>query len=319
MLIKKCGKIGQKSFYSDMRTLIIGCGFVGLRLAKELIERGHQVVGTSKSPEKLVVLEAHNIIAVQLDISDSSQFEALKGFEFDWVVNCAAPNHSSVQNYIAVYYQGNANLLNWLKGRMIKKYVFTSSTGVYGQNDGSTVTEESPIFSNTDTGKILVMTEELLSRMYTAYKLPIVVLRLAGLYGDGRGYYFKQFVNGEAVLRGDGNRYLNMLHVDDAVGAIIAALEKGEPGEVYNVVDDEPVREIDFYTWLAETLKKPMPRSIPMESQYLQSASARINTSNKRVSNRKIKEKLGYQFKYPTFREGYKSQIEFVLSGKGKI
>ncbi|MGC8743960.1 MAG: SDR family oxidoreductase [Verrucomicrobiia bacterium] len=301
-----------------MRVLVIGCGYVGLRLANELKRRGHEVIGTSKSLEKLVVLESDNIPAVQLDISDSNQFGALNDYTFDWVVNCAAPGHTSVQNYVAVYYQGNANILNWLKCKEIKKYVYTSSTGVYGQNDGSIVTEESPTFSNSETGRILIMTEELILKMFRAYQVPVVILRLAGLYGNERGYYFKQFISGNATLRGDGNHYLNMVHVDDAVGAIIAALERGAPGEIYNVVDNEPVREIDFYKWLSDKLNKPMPPAVSPNNQSI-NISGRTVSSNKQVSNLKIREKLGYEFKYPTFREGYESKIKDILSGQNKI
>lgn len=298
-----------------MRTLIIGCGYVGMRLAKELLKQGHSVIGTCRSDERALILEANNIPVIKLDITNAENFKDLKKYEFDWVVNCAAPNYSTVPNYTAVYYQGNANVTNWLKNKKIEKYVFTGSTGVYGQNDGSIVTEESPTLYSTDTGRILIMTEELLLKMFKAYRLPVIILRVAGIYGEERGYYFKQFINGNAVIHGDGSRYLNMIHVDDVAGAIIAALEKGVPGNIYNVVDDEPVREIDFYKWLSDRLNMPLPPSAPVE-QNAQTASGRPLTSNKRVSNRKLKEELGYKLKYPTFREGYNSRIEEILKGR---
>ncbi len=284
-----------------------------MTLAKELIQRGHSVVGTRRSPEGVVILESNKIPAIQLDITDPEQFKVIKG-DFDWVVNCSAPSHTTVAHYTAVYYQGSANIANWLKQKRISKFVYTSSTGVYGQNDGSVVTEQSPTVPGTDTGKILVATEDLLLKMHRAYNLPVVILRVAGIYGYDRGYYFKQFINHRAQIHGDGSRYLNMVHIEDVVGTIIAALEKGVPGEIYNVVDDEPVREIDFYRWLSGELQMPMP---PVVSQK-EIAGTRAISSNKRVSNEKLKKELGYQFKYPTFREGYRQKVaEFLTGEKG--
>ncbi len=291
-----------------MRILIIGCGYIGVKLAKVLIRQGHEVVGTRRSAEGLLVLDSNNIPSLQLDITEPEQLNSFQE-DFDWVVNCAAAPHSTVAHYTSVYYQGTANVLNWLRRHNVKKYVYTSSTGVYGQNDGSIVTEESPIFSNTDTGKILVSTEELITKICRAYPIPAVILRVSGIYGEERGYYFKQFINGQAVIHGNGTRFLNMIHSDDVVGAILLALEKGVIGNVYNVVDNEPVMEIDFYKGLSELLKKPMPPVIEK-----QETGSRLATSNKRVSNVKLREKLGYNLKYPTFREGYRSVIKDYLA-----
>jgi len=289
-----------------MRTLIIGCGYIGLRLAKILIEKGNDVVGTRRSAEGLLVLEANKIKALQVDITEPEQLNSLQQ-DFDCVVNCAAAPHSTVAHYTSVYYQGTANVLNWLRHHKVKKYLYTSSTAVYGQNDGSIVTEEISAFSNTDTGKVLIATEEFIMKMHRAYSIPAVILRVAGTYDEERGYYFKQFVNGQSVMHGDGSRFLNMVHSEDVVGAIVSALEKGEVGDVYNVVDDEPVREIDFLRWLSEQMKKPMPPVV----EHKETGSRQI--TNKRVSNAKLKEKLGYKFKYPTFREGYQPIITNFL------
>lgn len=295
-----------------MRVLIIGCGYVGLTLAQKLKQQGHDVIGTRHSPEGILILEANDIPAIELDITDFEQLANIKD-NFDWVVFTAAPSHSTVSHYTAVYYQGMRNVLNWLKTASVKKFVYTSSTGVYGQNDGSIVTEESPVFPTSDTSKILIATEELILKEVRESGIPSVILRVAGIYGPGRGYYFKKFVNGEAVIEGDGKRYLNMVHVEDVAGAIIAALEHGVPGEIYNVVDDEPVTQIEFYRFLSEKLNKPMP---PFASPDSSPTTVRTPTTNKRVSNKKIKEKLNYRFKFPTFREGYAEKIKEFLSGK---
>ena len=89
-----------------------------------------------------------------------------------------------------------------------------------------------------------------------------MILRVAGIYGPGRGHWFKQFLRGEARIEGDGSRWLNMIHRDDVVGVIIAALERGKPGEIYNAADNEPVTQLKFFEWLAAELKRPLPPKV---------------------------------------------------------
>jgi nucleoside-diphosphate-sugar epimerase len=97
-----------------------------------------------------------------------------------------------------------------------------------------------------------------------------------------------------------------MIHVDDLVGIIIAALKNGRAGEIYNAVDDEPVAQVHFFRWLSETLGKWMPPFAEAE----ESADHKRGVTNKKVQNRKLKMELGYKFKYENFRKGYTAEIK---------
>jgi nucleoside-diphosphate-sugar epimerase len=132
-----------------------------------------------------------------------------------------------------------------------------------------------------------------------------VILRVAGIYGPDRGYWLKQFLKDEARIEGKGARILNMIHRDDVVGCIITALKSGRPGEIYNAVDDEPVSQRTFFEWLAGSLDKDLPPSVPEDTEAIR----KRGVTNKRVSNRKLKTELGYRFKFPTFRQGYTSSV----------
>ena len=170
--------------------------------------------------------------------------------DFDWVVNCTASGGGGADDYRQIYLEGNRNLVSWLADSPLKKFVYTSSTSVYGQNDGSVVTEKSPAEPEADTAKVLVETEKfLLAGGGRTHNFPAVILRVAGIYGPGRGHWFKQFLRGEARIEGDGARWLNMIHRDDLIGVIIAALRDaaarrnlqrggqraGEPVEIFRV------------------------------------------------------------------------------------
>jgi nucleoside-diphosphate-sugar epimerase len=137
-----------------------------------------------------------------------------------------------------------------------------------------------------------------------------VILRVAGIYGPGRGYAFKQFLRGAARMEGNGERVMNMIHRDDLIGIIIAALEHGLPGEIYNAADNAPVSQRDFYAWLAGELKQPMPPKIAADAE----AWRKRGVTNKCVSNAKLRAELGYMFKFPDFRAGYALEVAKMRS-----
>jgi nucleoside-diphosphate-sugar epimerase len=224
---------------------------------------------------------------------------------FDWVVNTVSSEKGGEEEYREVYLNGTRNLIEWLAPTPIKKYVYTSSTSVYGQTNGSLVKESSPTEPASPTSRLLVETEKLILDAAQAKKFPAVILRVAGIYGPERGHLFLQYLRNEARIAGKGERFLNMIHRDDLVSVIIAALKSGRPGEVYNATDDEPVAQIHFFRWLSETLGKWMP---PFATEE-ESSGRKRGLTNKKVSNRKLRMELGVGFKYPTFRQGYTAEI----------
>ena len=292
-----------------MRVLIVGCGYVGLPLGVELIRLGHEVFGLRRSASAESELKTAGIQPLFGDVTRPETLAKLPR-EFDWVVNCVAAG-GGADDYRQVYLQGTRNLIEWLAPNSPKKFVYTSSTSVYGQTDGSQVKESSPTEPLAETAKILVETEKLLlgddgSRGRSPHqKFPAVILRVAGIYGPDRGRWFKQFLKDEARMEGDGSRFLNMIHRDDLIGCIIAALKSGRPGEVYNAADDEPVNQLHFFQWLAQSLDKPLPPSEPENPDE----NRKRGVTNKRVLNRRLKMELGYQFKYPNFRKGYSAEL----------
>jgi nucleoside-diphosphate-sugar epimerase len=279
-----------------MRVLVVGCGYVGKPLAETLAAAGHEVLGASRAPIDLVSAR-HQMCDITVH-EDAARLPA----EFDWVVNTVSSTKGGVEEYRAVYLEGTKHLLEHLK---FKKYIFVSSTSVYGQNDGSVVTETSAAEPVSPTSQVLRETEQfVLSKPLT------MVLRVAGIYGSGRGHLFQQFLRGEARIHGGGGRFLNMIHRDDVVSSVIKALESGRG--IYNVADDEPVTERDFLRWLAKNLGRELPPSVPESELH----SRKRGVTNKRVSNAKLRTELGLTLKYPTYREGYRVEIAAALRAR---
>lgn len=288
-----------------MRVLIIGCGYVGQPLGEELVRLGHDVTGVTRSTRNHDALKALSIKPIALDVTKRAELDQLPQ-AFDWVVNTASSNQGGIEEYQQVYVQGTRNLIDWLQSSPPKKFVYTSSTSVYGQTDGSLVKESSPADPASDTGKALIAAEKLLLDAASDKKFPAIILRVAGIYGPERGHLFLQYLQDQARIAGKGDRLLNMIHRLDLIHCIIAALKNGHGGEIYNAVDDEPVPQIHFFRWLSETLGKNMP---PFGDDP-NAATRKRAVTHKKVLNRKLKMELGYQFKYPTFRQGYTAEIK---------
>ena len=287
-----------------MRVLIVGCGYVGVPLGVELVEQGHEVFGLRRSAAGEAEMTAVGIKPLVADITRPKDLANLPG-PFDWVVNTVSSTKGGEEEYRQIYLQGTRNLIKWLAPTPLKKFVYTSSTSVYGQTDGSVVKESSPTEPSSATSQVLVETEKLLLDAAQSRKFPAVILRVAGIYGPGRGHLFLQYLRNEARIAGKGERILNMIHRDDLISVMLAALKNGRGGEIYNATDDEPVAQIHFFRWLSESLGKSMPPFATGE----ENTNRKRGLTNKRVSNRKMRMELGVQLKFPTFRQGYTAEI----------
>src|SRR5208337_4086266 len=144
-----------------MRTLIVGCGYVGLPLGAELVKQGHEVFGLRRGMGAEAEFKSAGIKLLTGDITKAEQLTQLPG-GYDRVVNCVSASGGGAEEYREVYLRGTRNLVEWLGAAPPKKFVYTSSTSVYGQNDGSLVKESSPTEPAVETGKILVETERVL-------------------------------------------------------------------------------------------------------------------------------------------------------------
>ncbi len=287
-----------------MRVLIVGCGYVGLPLGQALIQAGHQVSGLRRRAHAAEELHRAGITPIVADITRRTDLDGISG-AFDWVINTVASSGGGAEDYRRVYLHGTRGLIDWLSTRPPQKYLYTSSTSVYAQTDGSMVTEESPTEPASETSRVLVETEQELLRVVVEKQFPALILRVAGIYGPDRGHAFKQYLRGEARISGDGSRLMNMIHRDDVVRAILAALERGGMGGIYNATDDEPVTQLDFFTWLAGKLGGPLPPPA-LEPE---DAARKRGLTHKRVSNRRLRQELACELKHPTFRQGYAAEL----------
>jgi nucleoside-diphosphate-sugar epimerase len=270
--------------------LIAGCGFVGLPLARNFVSSGWETHAITASETSAANLHGEPFRAYAVDITEKISFRHLAGRSFDVVIHCASSGRGNASNYAAVFFAGTQNLMANLEyGRLI----FSSSTSVYAQTDGSWVDETSPADPVRETGQILRKTEDLVLASGGA------VARLAGLYGSGRCAPLQKLLDGRAVIEEDGTRVMNTLHQLDAADALYF-LAGTESSGLFNVIDNEPVAEIDWFRYLCHRLNKPLPPIGPRD------LNRKRGWTNKRVSNQKLRS-LGWDPIYPTFKEGLTS------------
>lgn len=269
--------------------LIAGCGFVGGALATELVASGDRIWGlrrdVSKLPEGVEPLRA-----------DLRQADLKLPSDLDFVIYAAAADGSDEAAYRATYLDGMQNVLAALGAQRgsIRRVLFTSSTGVYGQSDGAWVDEDSPTNPGRATGKVLLAAERLL--LDSGFRATVV--RFAGIYGPGRRRIIDQVRNGTATCHAGEVEYMNRIHRDDAAGVLRHVLEHRDPAELYIGADHEPTERCTFLRWLAAELGVPPPRVEQRREPRTR------GFSNKRCSNRRLLQS-GYAFRFPTYREGY--------------
>ncbi len=293
-----------------MRALIVGCGYVGTALGTELVKAGHEVWGLRRDPVACQSLEKLAIKPIRANFLKPAELKNLPSA--DTIIFCQAPSAKN-DEYKTTYLDGTKNILDvYSKNSAIKKVLLISSTSVYAISDGSWVNEETdPTEANhadaesQENAKVLLAQEKAV--LESGH--PALVLRLSGIYGPGRNRV-KSILEGR-VTPTMGSLFMNRIHLVDIVRAIRLLLERGQAGQIYLGADDHPSTHSEFYSWLFEKLGKDVPKHSE------EAVTLNGHAANKRVSNEKLK-KLGFQFRFPSFREGYKALVDEALAAPTK-
>jgi nucleoside-diphosphate-sugar epimerase len=291
-----------------MDVAIVGCGYVGLELGRQLAARDHDVVGVRRSAAGCDAIRAAGFDAVQADLTDPAALTAVP--DVDWLVFAASSGGRGASAAQTVYVDGLQTVIETFGSRASPpdRLVYTSSTGVYGDHGGDWVDETTPIEPTTEKTAVLAEAERVAREVAAEHGIDGTVARFAGLYGPER-YRLERYLDGP-VTEG----YLNMVHRDDAAGAVRHLLETDQlRDDLLLVVDDEPVDKWTFADWLAAECGRPAPPTQTTEERIAagalsEPAKRRIRTS-KRCSNDRL-HAVGYELAYPTFKSGYRDAID---------
>jgi len=275
--------------------LIIGCGYLGSRVAQRWLNNGFRVAGVVRRPEHAEELARQGIVLIVADVTQPSTLDRLPPAA---TVLCSVGYDSrSETTRQQVYVDGLRAVLDRLSDDVLR-IILISSTGVYGSSDGAWIDEDSPCVPSRSSGAALLEAEQLLQS--SRFKDRSVILRLAGIYGPGRLPRMVALGANEPVPVAAGH-YVNLIHVDDAVTAVMCADAVHAAGRVYNVSDGHPIERREYLAKLSQVFGLPPPIFCqPIDESQ---ASDRRN-DNKRICNRRMLEHLGVVLTYAKVEEG---------------
>lgn len=280
-----------------MRRLIIGCGYLGRRVASRWVAAGDQVVALTRSETNAATLRTLGISPLIGDVTDATTLQSLP--ECDTVLHAVGFDRAASATKREVYVDGLASVLRRMADRC-GRFIHISSTSVYGQCNGEWVDEESQCDPQTDSGKICLDAENLVLEQFLENTTAAsrTVLRLSGIYGPDRLLSRIDQLRTGQPLPGPEDGWLNLIHVEDAAQTVITCVETEQPEPLYLVSDDRPVRRGDYYRLLASLVGAPEPAFDP-------DAVARHSRGiNKRCRNRRLREQLRVTLAYPQIETG---------------
>lgn len=279
------------------RALIVGCGFVGTALGRRLLDDGWDVWGVKRDPSEL----PPGITPVSADVSDARTLTGSILVEPHVVVYAVSADERTEDAYRLAYVDGLRTVMSVLLegGHLPDRLLYVSSTAVYGDHGGAWVDETTETEPGSFRGRVLLEGEALAASGGGA-GVPGASVRLGGIYGPGRTSLIGKVRRGEALCPPDGPYYTNRIHRDDAAGILAHLSESGltRLHDAYLGVDRDPAAYCDVLRWIADQVGAPPPGTGDDGSLD------RRKRANKRCRSDRIVES-GYEFLYPSFRDGY--------------
>jgi len=289
----------------DKRLLIFGLGYTGGAFCRRLRAQGWSI--------RVILREGGDRQAVQelgagaMDVGAADEIRRSVR-EADALLVVAAPSQGICPGLrvLSPALSGRENHLQWIG--------YLSSTSVYGDQGGAWTYEDTPLRGASPEGKSRIQAERAWLELCQPLDLPLVMFRLAGIYGPGRSA-LDRIRQGTARRIEEPDHVLSRIHVEDLLALLEASLQRGERQSIYNVCDDEPASAVDVVTFAAGLLGTPPPPIETFESAAMSAAAARFFMESRRISNSLAKRTLDWRPGFPSYREG----LAAILAGERQL
>lgn len=281
-----------------MVKLIFGCGYLGKRVARRWLDVGDRVHAVTRSEARAAQFRRDGLLPIVADVMNGSTLTTLP--RASSVLYCVGFDRATGQPVRDVCVEGLKAVLQSLP-LSVERFLYVSTTGVYGQGHGGWVDESSACHPVRPSGAAYLEAEQALRSHGLGDRS--VILRLAGIYGPGRIPRCEEIRQGRPV-RAPRSGHLNLIHVDDAVTVIVAAEQKAKTPACYVVSDGRPVPRQEYCREVARWIGAPEVR---FETPRPGSPPEQRATNNKRIRNTRMLAELGVTLTYPTYREGLAS------------
>jgi len=292
--------MGEGSSARPGTLFCFGLGYSAGFLARGLRDEGWRVVGTCREAESEARLRAQGFEVHRLARGHSlSEPRALLGAATH-VLSSIPPDEAGDP---VLDLHGDD-----LAAATPKWVGYLSTTGVYGDRSGGWVDEGSTLEPTGERGRRRVEAERRWLDLRRRHGLPVHVFRLAGIYGPGRSA-LDTVRSGRARRIDKPGQVFSRIHVADIVRALRASMAAPDPGAVYNLCDDDPAPPAEVIAHASELLGVAPPPLVPFASAALSEMARSFYADNKRVSNRRMKERLGVRLLYPSYRDGLRALL----------
>ncbi|MCY2964747.1 MAG: SDR family oxidoreductase [Planctomycetota bacterium] len=299
--------------------LVIGCGYLGRRVADVWLNQGDRVLAVTRSTARADEFRRAGLIPIVADVTNPVSLPHITGI--DTLLYAVGLDRSAGQSQRTVYVDGLRNVVSAITPATgaepaespstspvgvsgerqtappagVGIFLYISSTSVYGQAAGEWVDEVSETVPTAENGRVCLDAERLLKESIPQ----AIILRSAGIYGPGRMVARLESLRAGTPVTGNPDAWLNLIHVDDLVNTVLRCQSCGVPGDTYLVTDDAPLRRRDFYQRVADFAGAPAPTFAPLPID-----SAERTVFNKRCSNRRLRHELKVELRFPTVAEG---------------
>ncbi|MCM2265501.1 MAG: SDR family oxidoreductase [Desulfuromonadales bacterium] len=287
--------------------LIIGCGDIGVRVARLEQAQGGAVAGLARSEAGAERLRGLGIEPVTGDLDEPESLSGLptagKLIFFFAPPPGGGPWDTRMRNFCAAVGSDQAPA----------KVIYISTSGVYGDCGGAWVTEETPVNAQTSRAKRRLDAESVLQEWGARLGVSVVILRVTGIYGPGR-LPLARLQQGHPVLDEAESPPTNRIHADDLAAVCVAAAQRAENGEIFNVSDGQPGTMTQYFSVAADLLGLPRPPQVSMEEARRVMTPMMLSylTETRRMDNRRMMEKLGVTLLYPNLQSGLKNVISQI-------
>jgi nucleoside-diphosphate-sugar epimerase len=283
--------------------VIFGCGYIGLELARQCIGSGWSVTAFTRNSQTARQAEEMGARSITGTLQSDEWWSLLDG-SYDHVVNCVGAASPTLEGYQQSYLDGMHSITGWLNqnGGMPENLIFTSSSSVYPQADGALVDEESDTSGASPRGQILLEAEKVCLSVAKKQAKQSSVIRFSGLYGPGR-HLLVDKIRREEPMSGSPDRFLNLIHRQDAVSALLAIMQTNIGTGIFNACDGQHATRGEIARWVAQKVGVGIPRFIDADED---------RGSHRRVDNTKLRRETGWTPEYPDFQSGYQ---DFLASG----
>jgi nucleoside-diphosphate-sugar epimerase len=281
--------------------LIVGCGDVGLRVVRAL-SPAWRVLALTSSPQRCAALRAAGVLPLVGDLDDPRTLGRLGGLA-DLVLHLAPPPAQGRDD------PRTRALLNALaRGGRVRRLVYASTSGVYGDCGGARFDETRAVAPATDRAQRRVDAEAQCRAFGRRHGVAVAILRIPGIYAGNRpgGHPRERLQRGTPVLAADDDVYTNHIHADDLARTCIAALRRGAPQRIYHASDDTELKMGEYFSLAADLCALPHPPRITRADAATVMSPMLLSfmSESRRLANDRLKRELRLRLRYPTVREG---------------